>query len=532
MSRVARFLIVTSVLAGCLEAGPPPEGRRLSAERDVQNIGIVEVDGEAWVEFQSIKRKATPPLKAAVELHQISSDGSRQRVLAASLKEGSLGAVSDGRWALVDEEAVQDEVERRYGNTTVATLVHIGSQMEIDLRIPNVSSYTLAYDRLVYRRSASGGEAAALRLRVGENDRELLPSPASSVISVDIRASGAIYLKSSDDSILKRLPTPDGQIENVREHVSRYLLRDDDVWMAVADTSSGKTKALLVNLQTGVELPLARANPCCWNGFDGDRFRYIHASVDDNPAEYHVLDLTTGQDDSTLMPDNLVDVSSIIDRRNSDEALYVDSQGHGAFLGRDDKRLRRKVEQRLTAPFFSPDGRYLLYVDLAPITAIETVPHGPLMAQDSELAAPPRRISPPGLDIPLDPQSGGRPFFMGDEDKPILVFWARFGHSTSDLYFADVETGQLRLVAQSIRDVTVSPDGYFGIVNVSQQDLVGDLVLRDLAQDKARVLSQAVAGFHRRGDNVAFLVRGRVSSDRDGLWFASLKPAVTDGGAP
>jgi hypothetical protein len=403
--------------------------------------------------------------------------------------------------------------------------------MEIDMRIPNVSSYQMAFGRLLYRTLAQGGHPAALHLWDGTSDRIIMASPASTVISTDIRPSGAIYIKSSDDQVLRRLATPDGQIEKVRDKVSRYLLHGDDVWMAVADTSSGRTKTLLVNLQTGVELPSARPNPCCWTKFDdNDHFFYVQAAIDNHPAESHVLDLTTGQDDSTLMPDNLVDVSYSISRDRTDEVLYLDSQGHGAFLGRDDMKLRRKVSQRLTWPFFSPDGRYRLYVDQAPLTAIETVAHGPLMAQDAELTSPPRRISPPGLDIPLDPQSG-RPFFMSDDDKAVLVFWARFGHNTSDLYFADVDTGQLRLVAPSIRNVTVAPDGYFGIINVSQQDLVGDLVLKDLVHDKTRVLSQAVADFHREGDNVVFAVRGRVPSDHDGLWVTSLA-APTDGGAP
>jgi hypothetical protein len=532
MSRVLGFLIVASVLAGCLEPGPPPEGRRLSAERDVkEDIRIFEVSGEPWVEFWSIRKKATPPLKAVVDLHHISWDGTRHHVVT-NLKDRSLGSDGNSVWGLVDEQPVEDEVERRYGNLTVATLVRIGGGLEIDKRIPNVSSYQAESGRLVYRTVAQGGEPAAWHLWDGTTDRKIMPAPASTVISMDIRPSGAIYIRSSDDQVLRRLLTPDGQIEKVRDNVSRYLLRDDDEWMAVADTESGKTKALLVNLETGVELPLARPNPCCWTRFDdSDHFLYVQAALDDNPAESHVFDLTTGEDDGTLMPDNLVDVSAALDRKATDEDLYLDSQGHGAFLGRNDMQLRRKVSQRLTWPFFSPDGRYLLYVDQVPPTAIETVAHGPLMAQDAELTSQPRRISPPGLDIPLDPTSG-QPFFMLDGDKQVLVFWARFGHNTSDLYFADVETGQLRLVAQSIRNVSVAPDGYFGIVNVSQQDLVGDLVLKDLVHDKTRVLSQAVAAFRRNGDDVAFAVRGRVPSDHDGVWVTSLKPAPADGGAP
>lgn len=531
MSRVVRFLIAVSVLAGCLEPGAAPEGRRVHAGRDMQDIRLRDIDGERWIEFRSVTTKATPPFKSVLDLHQISWDGTRERLVISNLKDGSLPAGGELRlaMAMIDEHLVEDENERRYGNITASTLVRIGPQMEIDLRFPNVSAYSGGGDRLLYRTVAQGTEPAALHLWDGKTDRTIMPSPASTVISTDVRPSGAIYIKSSDDQFLRRLPTPDGQIEKVRDKVSRYLLRGDDVWMAVADTSSGKTKTLLVNLQTGVELPLARPNPCCWTGFDGDRFRYVQAAINENPAESHVFDLTTGQDESILMPDNLVDVSYPISR-NTTEDLYLDSQGHGAFLGHDDMKLRRKVSQRLTWPFFSPDGRYLLYVDQAPLTAIETVAHGPLMAQDAELTSPPRRISPPGLDIPLDPQSG-RPFFMIDDGKPVLVFWARFGHNTSDLYFADVETGKLRLVAQSIRNVSVAPDGYFGIVNVSQQDLVGDLVLKDLVDDKTRVLSQAVADFNRDGDNVVFVVRGRVSSEHDGLWVTSLKP-VADGGAP
>jgi hypothetical protein len=64
----------------------------------------------------------------------------------------------------------------------------------------------------------------------------------------------------------------------------------------------------------------------------------------------------------------------------------------------------------------------------------------------------------------------------------------------------------------------------------NSQDQSGDLVLLDLASGARQVFGQAVTEFTAAGDveaggtNVAYAVRSRVASDRDGIWLTALPP--------
>jgi hypothetical protein len=132
-------------------------------------------------------------------------------------------------------------------------------------------------------------------------------------------------------------------------------------------------------------------------------------------------------------------------------------------------------------------------------------------------------------------------FFTGGEPPKLLAFWAHLGRAGSDLYFADYQAGSLptnlRLMAQSIMSVSVSAHSLFGIVNVSQQDDVGDLVYRDFDQGTQTRYAQAVseadehAGPDLSTSWTVYNVRGRDDSDRSGIWITTLAPPVPpDGG--
>jgi hypothetical protein len=385
----------------------------------------------------------------------------------------------------------------------------------------------------LYRKPASADGSAGLYLWDGTLSRRLGDSPASSLLSMEVRETGAVYFVSGDDRALYRLVEPDGPVERIRDQVSRFLLRGDDRWMTVALIEEGRIRTVVQDLETGIELELARPNPCCWMGFSGETFVYSHSASGEDPAELHTLELTTGEDRVLLLPRKLSDLAGVMGRPGSDEVLLLDSRGNGVFCATADMQPRRELAQRVISVSFTADGRDLIYIDQAPLTVLDPTPGGALMLQDAELTAPPRRLSPPGLQAGEDGY-----FFIHDQGKPVLVFWAQFGRNTSDLYFADVDSGEVRLVSQSIRDVSVTPDRVFGIVNISQQDLVGDLVLQDLRQQHTRVLAHAVARAALRDDadprqaKVAFVVRGRVPMDHDGLWATTLEPAAADGGVP
>ena len=112
----------------------------------------------------------------------------------------------------------------------------------------------------------------------------------------------------------------------------------------------------------------------------------------------------------------------------------------------------------------------------------------------------------------------------------IFVFWAYLVRGSRDLYFANHETGELKVVARSIGNVSVDSQRIFGTVNESEQDLVGDLVVDDVQDSGGRTLAHAVGEATAWSGLVGYVVRGRVSSDHDGLWGTTLDPPVQDGG--
>ncbi len=162
------------------------------------------------------------------------------------------------------------------------------------------------------------------------------------------------------------------------------------------------------------------------------------------------------------------------------------------------------------------------------------------MFQDADHTdQPATMVSPPGLLV--NAQHGAAYFFTSGDNGQLLVFWAHLGRSTSDLYFADYTEGllptNLRLIAKSILSVSVSAHTLFGIVNMSQQDGVGDLVYRDIDTGTDTLYAQAVLDAtscpsgHDCANMFLYVVRGRSDSDRSGLWIDSLASADNpDGG--
>jgi hypothetical protein len=174
---------------------------------------------------------------------------------------------------------------------------------------------------------------------------------------------------------------------------------------------------------------------------------------------------------------------------------------------------------------FSPDGRYLIYLDPQPTTDSDPDAHGPVMVQDADLINPPRLLSPKGLFARAD-----RFFYLTGPNGPRLVFWGYIVRAATDLYFADWETGQIEVVAGAIGNMFVEPQWLYGTVRVSAQDAVGDLVVEDPWTRKGRTLSHAVSDFRTGGGLMAYLVRGRSSTDHDGVWVTTFAPPNQDGG--
>jgi hypothetical protein len=254
----------------------------------------------------------------------------------------------------------------------------------------------------------------------------------------------------------------------------------------------------------------------------------------------HALNLDTGEDTYKTLPKPLTNANDAKDRPHSDERLILDSAGHGVFTNKSDLVAKRVLEGPLYTPGFTSDGKYLVYISPAAPTIYDTSVQGPLMFQDADQTdQPPTMVSPPGLLVNV--KNGPAYFFTSGDNGPLLVFWAHLGRSTSDLYFADYTEGSLptnlRLIAKSILSVSVSAHTLFGVLNMSQQDGVGDLVYRNIDTGTDTLYAQAVMDAtscpqdHDCANMFLYIVRGRADSDRSGLWIDSVtSPDKPDGG--
>jgi hypothetical protein len=342
------------------------------------------------------------------------------------------------------------------------------------------------------------------------------------------------------ERLLSRLGALNEPVEDLYVGVTRYSLRSDEKFAILAANSEGKTATFALDLTTGKEIPFARPNPCCWLGWAGEVFRYSQTAGGDSPAEYHTVDVSTGVDTCLSLPESLSDLANFIPRFESDEFLYLDSQGHGVFFGPDQKPRRTVLKPgtdlpaRMLTPSFSRDGKYLLYIDPQQPTTGDPYPHGPLLVQPADLSEPPRTLTTPGMSVqqgsyffisgPKEPIQGPNGPLTGP-NEPILVFWAYVVRASTDLFFANHVTGELKVVSGSIGDVTVDSQRIFGTVHMSAQDAVGSLVVWDVPTQSGRTISHAVPQYEFTSayDLVGYVARGRADSDHDGIWVTTVQ---------
>ena len=564
-SRWSLFPLVPLLLAGCLQAeGPPPAGRRLVHGQNIETPGFIKVGDEDMIRFVDRKAFATSTHGGVSDLWITSFDGARQRKVVVNQSDywGETGPYSaNDRYFMVDERSVASGT----GTARVATLVRLGATLEEEFRLDGISTYgrftvpmSALYDQpqagqtcpgfpslqndcpqLFFERPALQGQKYPT-LYLWDGTNEIPIGADSGSFQVQTAGTGRSYFILDDRHTLERLLRPQTTLELLRENVSRFTVSGDERYAAVAVTDGGTSKTVILDLATGAEIPLARPNPSGWGGFGGNTFYYSQNATSTVLAELHSLDLTTGKDDVVTLPSPLANLAGILDRPESDERLVLDSLGQGVFVGKSDYVARRSLAGPLVTPSFTPDGNYLIYISPAAPTLYDTYVKGSLMFWDSELKEPASMVSPPGLLV--NAQNAASYFFTDGDAGKILVFWAHLGRASSDLYFADYARGSLptglRLIAKSILSVSISAHTLFGIINMSQQDGVGDLVYRDIDKGTDILYSHAVADAAEHGGSdlstsyVAYIVRGRADSDRSGLWLTTLAPPVTpDGGS-
>jgi hypothetical protein len=551
--------------AGCLQPGPLPEGRRLFAGRDISELAFVSLDDDTvpnqkvpWVAFYRRKAPATPSKGAVADLWIASLDGTQQRQVLANRSDrpewraqwsgGSL-------FMMVDERRVTNQAGQ---SEPVGTLVRIDSHFQPNVSFENISTFMPdgSHDnRLIYRQVSQDGETPGLFLWDGENQRRLTDSPTGSV-NAQFSGSGAVYFV-DNDRVLNRLGSPTDAIQALHANVNSFGLRGDERYAQLSLSDTDGTRIVVFDLQAGKDIPLARPNPCCPLGFsDPDLFKYSQSASPGAPAEYHTLDLTTGSDTALLLPDPLANLVGFMPREGGQEIMCLDSvgdsQSHGVIYRQSDRQPLRtvmKIDEAtgtevpaiMLTPQFSKDGKYLLYIDPRPPTETQPGPHGPLMIQETNYVDQPtlhprRQLSADGMSV----RKGAFFFIDGPTTDAgvtrILVFWASIVRSAEDIYFANDETGDLKVVANAIGNVEVDDHEIFGTVNESAQDMVGDLVVKNVQDSGGRTVAHAVAEATRGADPnthqvlVAYVVRGRAASDHDGLWATTQVPPGQDGG--
>jgi hypothetical protein len=551
-------LLALLAAAGCLHSGKEPEGIKLASERDIGSIGFVKINGQAWVAFNRIKAPATPSKGSVSDLWIAGpigtpADGEADGGVGTGTQQRLVIADRSDRWGSLPAGSslftmVKEQVS---GGEAVGTLVRLDSNFQPQETFENVSTFAAVSDnRLLYRQVPMDNQTPGLFLWDGQDSLRL--GDVANVYDYDaqLAGSGMAYFVLGTDQVLSRLGKLTDTRQDLHANVSRFLLSDDEKYATLSLLSAGTSTTVVLDVQAGKDLPLARPNPCCWLGFSPpDRpnlFTYAQRASGGAPAEYHTLDLVSGVDTTLVLPAALADVVALMERPNSDESLFLDSKDRGVFFGKDDHQARRTVMRvdpatqevvpaPMLSPGFSPDGRYLLYIDPQPLTVSEPDPHGPLLVQDVDfvdqpLDHPPLQISTPGMSV----VSGDYFFIPGPATdagaSSILVFWANVVRSSSDLFFANHETGELKVVGSAIGSVSVDSQRIIGTVNVSAQDATGDLVVQDVEDSGGRMLAHAVTGFTLGYGFVAYIVRGRVSNDHDGLWGTTLKRPGQDGG--
>ncbi len=564
-SRLPALPIVWVLLAGCLQDGPVPSGQHLHHGQNLASPEFVTVGGDDMIRFIDRTRLGTTMQGAVYDLWLTSYDGSRQRKVVANASDywPESGLLGD-HYFMVDEHRVQSTG----GLARVGTLVRLGPTYEEEFRLEEIWQYVpftipiavllgepvgdrtcpgfpdLATDcpQLFYERPPLPGRSfPTLYLWDGQNE---IPIGADSgSFQRQIMGSGNTYLIIESERTLSRLVRPQNVLELLRSNVSRFMVSGDERYAALAVTEDNKPETVIRELATGNEIHLLRPNPSAWNGFGNATFYYSVNATSTDPAELHVLDLTTGADTFDTLPSPLVNFAGSIDRppKDGDERIILDSALHGVFTGRGDYVPRRApLYGPLYTPDFTPDGKYLVYITPAAATLYDSTPQGPLMFQDADLVGPPLMVSPPGLLVGA--LNGASYFFTDGDSGKVLVFWAHLGRASSDLYFADYAGNgpptNIRLMAKAILNVSISTHSLFGIANMSQQDGVGDLVYLDFDRGTKVVYAQAVAEATQRAipdlsvTYAAYIVRGRADSDRSGLWLTTLAPPVPrDGGS-
>jgi len=522
---VAGLCVVLFVTSACLPDPVPIEGKQLFAGRDIENMSFLEVNGKKNVLFET--RVSLPSANAGgvVDMWIVAVDGLTSakrffsgRVEADSWSSLNLGGDVPQFWVARNERTVS--VAQRSVRLTDAVRVDVdGNVLE---QIRDVTQFSLLPRGLkTFRRPLANGKGLGYHLRGEDGVERILDDLTGPVIA---NGSGFFYV-GGPELTFYWVPTLSAPAEPLRSGVTRNrFLGENQAILTVPE--DGKPVDVLFDLSRKTERKLPGTRICCWLDIspkNRDVWRYAEARGANTTATYHEYNVKSGEHSSRALPAPLADLIRILPRPESETSLLFDSAGNVAT---DDPMREPRVipiALKVPSPRFSDDGRFILYVK--PTTLVPS-PEGPLFIQDADFVAPERQLSPVGTSLLISSF-----FTLEDPVPPVAVFWARFGNGASDLYFGELEGPTVTRVAESIRDVSVTRKRIIGIVRTSLQDLVGDLVIKTIADGSERIVGRSVDSYimtDDRGANLiqmVYILRTRKAASVEGLWMSELPPS-------
>jgi hypothetical protein len=521
LSSVVRLVTALVLAAGpaCTDLGllpdpQPVDGRLLYQSGQVEGPSFVR-EG-THVVFNVRRRRPEGPQSGAVDWAIVPFDGSAPARFFLRNRSDRFDPVVVGEpfpeqyWVVRDERTVATG-SRGERTAQVGTLSRVSFDGGVLEDVPDVLSFSYDRgnsripedDRLLFQRPQAGTELPAYHLRDRAGRERLLTDVTG---GLSLAGGRSFFYIGGPSRTLYFVPDLDAPAEPVRAGVARYLSRGDLAIMQVPE--AGAPINVVFDFARRSERKLPGERICCWMGFEGDdEFLYAESRAGDVPARLHRYNLRTGADTVLDMPPEMVDVSTFVDHPDRRFRLYQDSKRRYVLYKPDVTPALRLLDISPVERRFTLGGRFFLYLDPQPPGALE----GNLMIVDGDFLSAPRKISPDGTIIEIANN------FTIDGTPPLVVFWGRFGPGASDLFFADLDSGQTTLVASRIRDVSVTRDRIFGIIRTSQQDLVGDLVERDLTTGNEIVFARSVDGFTAFRNQIVFVLRTRQSTEVEGL---------------
>jgi hypothetical protein len=535
--RLSALILGTLALLGaCLPDDPAVDGRLLYGGVGLEHPEFVVIDGQPWVMFET--RQTRPVLVGGgpggtLEVHLVNwQDPSQHRVLLPSRAERPEWPRSgDAQGALfyMTNERKPDQGLR----LPVGTLLRVKLDGGVLETIDDVFNYSVHAGNpkvFYYRKHRPDAAQAELHLHsVDGQDRNL------GLLTGQVQFHGAerMYFIGGEDQAMTRVDGFQGELKQLRTKVARFLLHPSERFAIINVTDAGKARTVIFDLATGAERPLPVENPTHWLELRGETFVFSDAKAG-QLTELHFYDTATGVDRVYFLPESVHSVGAVVGRPpDYKDALIFQAQPQApitVFRPEHPEAPFETTNLRPSAPSFTPDGRYLLFLEPEPPPpppAVTKFVTGKLFAQSTaDWNLPPRQLSPKGASVPVEPvgyrQRPGEPTFP-------LLFWARYGLGGSDLYLSSYETGDFVKVAEGIGAVSVGERHVLGVVRLGQ-DLTGDLVFRDFVDGREQLVETGVSDMHitydaNLGDIVAFVVRERrVSSPRNGLWATKLEP--------